>query len=106
MKVTLTSRAALAATLVVCAGASAHTPNYPSRPVRFIVANAPGGGLDVVARLTSPTVSQALGQQIIIDSRAGATGSVAAELTAKSAPDGHTILMGAIGNLAVNPHIY
>ena len=81
-------------------------PRWPTKPIRFIVANAAGGGLDVVARLTSPTVNNALGQQLIIDNRPGATGSVAAELTAKAAPDGYTILMGAIGNLAVNPHLY
>lgn len=79
---------------------------YPTKPIRFLVANAPGGGLDIVARIISPTVSSALGQQLIIDNRAGAAGSVAAEATAKSAPDGHTIMIGAIGNLAVNPHIY
>src|SRR5688572_12140941 len=79
---------------------------YPTKPIRVIVANSPGGGLDVVARLISPTLTAALGQQMIIDNRAGATGSVAAELTAKAPPDGYTIMVGAIGNLAVNPHIY
>ena len=98
---------ALAGVLAMCAAqADAQTEAYPSRPVRFIVANAPGGGLDTVARLLNPTLSTALGQQLIIDNRAGATGSIAAELTAKAAPDGHTIMIGAIGNLAVNPHIY
>lgn len=101
------SRVALAASLFISwATVHAQSAGWPARPIRFIVANAPGGGLDVVARLTSPTVSNALGQQVIIDNRPGATGSVAAELTAKSAPDGYTILMGSIGNLAVNPHIY
>jgi len=80
--------------------------SYPNKAIRFLVANAPGGGLDVVARLVSPSVSTALNQQIVIDNRPGATGSVAAELTAKSPPDGYTVLMGSIGNLAVNPHIY
>jgi tripartite-type tricarboxylate transporter receptor subunit TctC len=82
------------------------TGTYPTKPIRFLVANAPGGGLDVVARLTSPSISNSLGQQLIIDNRPGATGSVAAELTAKAIPDGYTIMIGAIGNLAVNPHIY
>ena len=99
--------AALAASLTLC-GVLAHAQStgYPVKPIRFIVANAPGGGLDVVARLLNPTLTAALGQQLIIDNRAGATGSVAAELTAKSAPDGYTMMIGAIGNLAVNPHIY
>ncbi len=99
--------AALTATLLLfCGFAQAQSGSYPTKSIRFIVANSPGGGLDVVARLVGPTVSAALGQLLIVDNRAGATGSVAAELTAKSAPDGHTLMMGAIGNLAVNPHIY
>jgi tripartite-type tricarboxylate transporter receptor subunit TctC len=97
----------LAATFFASAAAiSAESGAYPTKPIRFIVANAAGGGLDVVARLISPTLTAALGQQMIIDNRAGATGSVAAEITAKSAPDGYTMMIGAIGNLAVNPHIY
>jgi tripartite-type tricarboxylate transporter receptor subunit TctC len=92
--------------LVVAAGLSAQTTSWPTKPVRFIVANGAGGGLDVVARLTSPAVASALSQQLIVDNRPGAAGSVAAELTAKAAPDGYTMLMGSIGNLAVNPHLY
>jgi tripartite-type tricarboxylate transporter receptor subunit TctC len=103
----LSVRLAAAASLLVAAPVVAgQTVSWPVKPIRFIVANAAGGGLDVVARLTSPAVASALGQQLIIDNRPGATGSVAAELTAKAAPDGYTILMGAIGNLAVNPHLY
>lgn len=86
--------------------ACAQGESYPSRPVRFVVANAPGGGLDITARAIAPKLLSAFGQQFIIDNRAGATGSLAAEITAKSAPDGYTVLMGAIGNLAVNPHLY
>ncbi|HUP94676.1 MAG TPA: tripartite tricarboxylate transporter substrate binding protein [Burkholderiales bacterium] len=81
-------------------------PAYPSKPIRFLIANAPGGGLDITARTTGPTVSAALGQQLIYDNRPGAAGSLAAETTAKSAPDGHTILVGSVGSLAVNPHLY
>ena len=100
-------RVLLAASLFICwAAVHAQTPAWPTKPIRFIVGNAPGGGLDLVARLTTPTVSNALGQQLIIDNRPGAAGSVAAELTAKAAPDGYTIFVGSIGNLAVNPHIY
>lgn len=103
----LTSRIAVVASLLVgWSSAQGQSASWPAKPIRFIVANAAGGGLDVVARLTSPAVSNALAQQLIIDNRPGATGSVAAELTAKAAPDGYTILMGAIGNLAVNPHLY
>ncbi|HEV7803494.1 MAG TPA: tripartite tricarboxylate transporter substrate binding protein [Burkholderiales bacterium] len=93
--------------MAACAFPShAQTQAYPTKPIRFLIANAPGGGLDITARVTGPVVSSALGQQLIYDNRAGATGSLAAETTAKSAPDGYTIMVGAIGNLAVNPHLY
>ena len=97
---------AIALGVFTCGAACAQSGTYPTKPIRFIVANSPGGGLDTVARLVSPIVTAALGQQLIIDNRAGAAGSVAAELLAKSAPDGYTIMVGAVGNLAVNPHIY
>lgn len=97
---------AVALGVFACGAVSAQGGTYPTKPIRFIVANSPGGGLDTVARLVSPVVTAALGQQLIIDNRAGAAGSVAAELLAKSAADGYTIMVGAVGNLAVNPHIY
>lgn len=97
---------AIALGVFACGAAYAQSGAYPTKPIRFIVANSPGGGLDTVARLVSPVVTAALGQQLIIDNRAGAAGSVAAELLAKSAADGYTIMVGAVGNLAVNPHIY
>ena len=80
--------------------------NYPSRPIRFIAANAPGGGLDITARAIQPRLSAGLGQQVIVDNRAGAAGSIASEILAKSAPDGHTIMVGSIGGLAVNVNLY
>jgi tripartite-type tricarboxylate transporter receptor subunit TctC len=86
--------------------ASAQSDNYPTRPIRFIAANAPGGGLDITARAISSKLSAALGQQVIVDNRAGAAGSVASEIVAKSAPDGYTIMVGSIGGLAVNTHLY
>ena len=86
--------------------AFAQSDNYPTRPIRFIAANAPGGGLDITARAITPKLTAVLGQQVIVDNRAGAAGSVAAEIVAKSAPDGYTIMVGSIGGLAVNPHLY
>ena len=86
--------------------ALAQSDKYPSRPIRFIAANAPGGGLDITARSISGKLSTALGQQVIVDNRAGAAGSVASEIVAKSAPDGYTIMVGSIGGLAVNTHLY
>ena len=98
--------AAAAALLGFGAVAHAQPANYPNRPVRFVVANSPGGGLDITARTVSPRLIAATGQQWIIDNRAGAAGSLAAEITAKSPPDGHTVLMGSIGNMSVNAHLY
>ncbi len=80
--------------------------DFPSRPIRFIAANAPGGGLDITARLIGPKLAAALGQQVIVDNRAGAAGSVASEIIAKSAPDGHTIMVASLGGLAVNTNLY
>ena len=105
-RATQTNAALTAILLLCCTSAHAQSGSYPTKPIRFIVGAAAGGGLDVVARLTSPTVGAALGQHVIIDNRGGAGGIIAAELTANSAPDGHTLLMGNIGSLAVNPHVY
>ena len=88
------------------ASSHAQAPAYPTKPIRFVIANAPGGGLDITARLSGPVLSASLGQQMIYDNRGGAAGSVAAETVAKAAPDGYTMLCGSIGNLAVNPHLY
>jgi tripartite-type tricarboxylate transporter receptor subunit TctC len=86
--------------------ALAQADSYPTRPIRFIAANSPGGGLDITARAIAPKLTAALGQQVIVDNRAGAAGSVASELVAKSQPDGYTIMVGSIGGLAVNTHLY
>ena len=97
------------ATAALCGTATlacAQSDRYPTRPIRFIAANAPGGGLDITARAITPKLTAVLGQQVIVDNRAGAAGSVASEIVAKSAPDGYTIMVGSIGGLAVNPHLY
>ena len=79
---------------------------FPSKPVRFIAANSAGGGLDIVARAISPRLAAAFGQQVIVDNRPGAAGSIAAEITAHSPPDGYTIMIASLGGLAVNTHLY
>src|SRR5687767_2713792 len=92
--------------LAIC-GPSALAQSFPSKPVRIIVAFPPGGGTDIVARTISPKLSEFLGQQVVVDNRAGAAGIVGGtDLAAKSAPDGHTIFMGTLGNLSVNPLLY
>jgi len=84
--------------------ASAQT-NYPNRPVRMIVPFPPGGTTDILARVVAAQMTQSLGQQVIVDNRAGANGIIAAEITAKSSPDGYTLMYVAIGH-AINSLIY
>jgi tripartite-type tricarboxylate transporter receptor subunit TctC len=71
----------------------AFAQSYPARPVRLIVASGTGGGLDYVARLIAPRLSESLGQSMVVDNRAGASGSIAGELTARAAPDGYTLIL-------------
>ena len=73
--------------------------NYPSKPIRFLVGVAPGGGTDFAARLISTRLSEKFGQPVITDNRTGATGNIAMELTAKAAPDGYTCVVFNVGNL-------
>jgi tripartite-type tricarboxylate transporter receptor subunit TctC len=86
--------------------ASATAQNFPTKPIRFIVPYPPGGPLDTIARLTGQQVSQRLGQPVIIDNKPGAGGNLGADAVAKSAPDGYTILMGAVATHAINPTLY
>ena len=79
---------------------------YPNRPLRLLVPYAPGGPVDIVGRLVGLKLGERLGQQIIIDNRAGAGGNIALEIVAKAAPDGYTLLMGANGPIAINPSLY
>jgi len=91
--------------LAVCAG-SAFAQAWPSKSIRWIVAFPPGGGADVLSRMLSPKIAEALGQQIIIDNRGGAGGNIGAEIAAKSPPDGYTILFAYSGTHSVNRSIY
>jgi tripartite-type tricarboxylate transporter receptor subunit TctC len=79
---------------------------YPAKPLRVIVPWPPGGGADVLTRMLSPKLSDALAQQVVIDNRGGAAGNIGAELAAKSPPDGHTIVFAYSGTHSINPHIY
>jgi tripartite-type tricarboxylate transporter receptor subunit TctC len=89
--------------LAMAANATAQT--YPSRPVTVVVGFAPGGGTDTVARVMQRKLGEYLGQAIIVENRAGAGGIIGADVVAKAAPDGYTILLATIAALAVAPHL-
>jgi tripartite-type tricarboxylate transporter receptor subunit TctC len=99
----LASGAAIAGALLSAPHpAYAQQPAYPAKTIRLIASQPPGGGIDSVSRIVSSRLGEAIGQTVIVDNRAGANGSLAAELTAKSAPDGYTMMLGAVGNLGIN----
>jgi tripartite-type tricarboxylate transporter receptor subunit TctC len=78
---------------------------YPNKPVTIVVGFEPGGGTDTTARILQPVLGEQLGQQIVVENRAGAGGNIAVDHVAKAAPDGYTIVLANVGALAVNPHI-
>jgi tripartite-type tricarboxylate transporter receptor subunit TctC len=79
---------------------------YPTRPIRLVVGNPPGGATDIIARTIGQPLGARLGQNVVIEHRPGANGAISAEIVAKAAPDGHTILYANNSLLVVNPHIY
>ena len=94
-------------TCALCLGISgAMAQKYPTRPVRFVVPYAPGGSTDTLARTMGMKLAQALGQQVVVDNRSGANGDIGMEIVAKAPPDGHTIVLGYIANLAIEPSLY
>jgi tripartite-type tricarboxylate transporter receptor subunit TctC len=99
------------AVLAMAAGAALARPafaqaGYPNKPVRMVVPFAPGGTTDILARATATELSKAFGQQFIVDNRAGAGGNIGADIVAKAAPDGYTLLMGTVGTQSINKWLY
>ena len=79
---------------------------WPARPIRLVVPYAPGGPLDISARLLSAKLQESLGQAVVPDNRPGAGGNIGVDLVAKSPPDGYTLVISAIATLAINPSLY
>ena len=93
------------ATALISTLATAQPTNYPNRPIRMVAPASAGGPVDVIARALAVSLSDVLGQQIVVDNRAGAAGLIGAEIVAKAAPDGYTLMMGFSGPLAIVPHL-
>ena len=96
----------LAIALAGCVSLPALAQNYPAKPIRLMVGFAPGGGTDIVARVLAQKLSDSWGQQVVVENRAGATGTIAADFVAKSAPDGYTLLMGHVNSNAIAPTLF
>jgi tripartite-type tricarboxylate transporter receptor subunit TctC len=99
--------------IVICAvvaisatGAAAHAQDYPSRPIKIIVPNPPGGGNDLAARLVAERLREKWGQPVVVDNRAGASGRIGAEIVAAAPPDGYTLLVTAPAALVINKSLY
>lgn len=91
---------------VAAATLDAQAQSFPTRPIQLVTGNPPGGATDVIARTLGQPLGVRLGQNIIIDNRPGANGNISADIVAKAAPNGHTLLYANNSTLVVNPHIY
>ena len=105
MKIKLLVRLALSLAVLVAAPL-ASAQSYPTKPIKVVVPFPPGDAGDIMARLIAPKMSERLGQQVIVENRAGASGQIGLDFLAHAAPDGYTIGVGQGGNLAVAPHTY
>jgi tripartite-type tricarboxylate transporter receptor subunit TctC len=94
------------AALILFAAAAAHSQPYPNKPARLLVGFAPGGGVDVTARIVAAKLTELWGQQLVVDNRAGAGGTIATDIAAKAAPDGYSLLFCGIWSHGVAPSLY
>src|SRR5438309_719737 len=91
--------------IFLAAFAASALAQYPAKPITTVVGFEPGGGTDTTARIVAPALGELLGQQVVVENRAGAGGNIAVDYVAKAAPDGYTLVLANVGALAVNPHI-
>ena len=95
-----------AALMSFVATASFAQQPYPSRPVKILVTIPPGGAPDIAARLLAQKMTESMGQPVLVESRTGANGNIAADMVAKAAPDGYTLILAADSLITINPHVY
>ena len=98
--------AVLCASVSAASAAQSAAQDYPIRPIRLVIPYAPGGATDIVARILAPKLGERLGQQIVVDNRAGAAGNIAVELVANAQADGYTLLIGNISTNSINPILF
>ena len=96
----------LFAVVIAVLAASAFAQPYPTKPIRIIVPFAPGGNVDITARLVAPGLQEALGQPVVVENKPGAGGTIGADFVAKAPPDGYTLLMGSNSTFSVAPSLY
>ena len=97
---------AVCALAFACAASGVSAQTYPAKPIRMIVPFAPGGNVDITARTVAPGLSQVLGQQVVVENRAGAGGIIGTDVVAKAAPDGYTLLMASSSVMTNGPALY
>lgn len=101
----ITPLAALAVLAAASTGASAQ-PTWPSKPIRMVIAFSPGGTSDTLGRILGQRIGEAISQPVVVDSRPGASGMIGADVTARAAPDGYTLMHAYIGQFSVNPSLF
>jgi len=95
----------IAALAALCASGAVAQP-YPGKAIRIVVGFAPGGGTDIVARIIGAKLSETWKQPVLVDNRAGATGTIGADIVAKSPPDGYTLILGHVNSHGIAPNLF
>ena len=99
-------KAAAGVAVAVAVSGSAFAQDYPARTITIVVPYPPGGGVDTLARVVADKLAGSLGQQVVVDNRAGGSGLVGTRAFVRSAPDGYTLFLGHTGSIAINPSLY
>jgi tripartite-type tricarboxylate transporter receptor subunit TctC len=102
----MTRTIGMAIALLMCVAAPAFAQDYPTRPIRILVPYAPGGISDIAARIVGAKLTEAWGQQVVIENRPGGNGFIAVTDAARSAPDGYSLVMVTTGDVAINPALF